>query len=338
MLAGTLWVVAGTLWVVAGCGAGATGAVPRPFAVAAADRTATGGAGVDPVGLFAISPQRKLYLECHGTGAPTVVLVPGLIAAADTWSYVTTPSATLRRSPAAVYPSVGRITRVCSYDRPGTASEDGALSPSTPVPQPTTPLGDASDLHRLLAVAGVACPCVLVGWSFGGLIARAYASTYPRSVDGLVLVDSTSEYLQTSMSPADFDVFEALVRDDDAKRIAQWSDVERFDPGHHLRPDPRPPSGAADAGGGAELGQVRSGRVRHPAAARCTGRLPEDLLACAARVAGPPGGALPGRRAHLGHPQRAQHPEQPAAPGVRLDPLGGGSGPLRHRSGRDDRP
>lgn len=230
MLAGTLWVVAGTLWVVAGCGAGAIGAVPRPFAVAAADRTATGGAGVDPVGLFAISPQRKLYLECHGTGAPTVVLVPGLIAAADTWSYVTTPSATLRRSPAAVYPSVGRITRVCSYDRPGTASEDGALSPSTPVPQPTTPLGDTSDLHRLLAVAGVACPCVLVGWSFGGLIARAYASTYPRSVDGLVLVDSTSEYLQTSMSPADFDVFEALVRDDDAKRIAQWSDVERFDP------------------------------------------------------------------------------------------------------------
>lgn len=41
---------------------------------------------------------RTMYLECQGSGSPTVVLVPGLVAAADTWSYVT--GAAERGSPA----------------------------------------------------------------------------------------------------------------------------------------------------------------------------------------------------------------------------------------------
>ena len=41
-------------------------------------------------------------------------------------------------SGSSVFPEVGKFTRVCAYDRPGTARFDGMLSPSTPVRQPTT--------------------------------------------------------------------------------------------------------------------------------------------------------------------------------------------------------
>ena len=170
---------------------------------------------------------RKLYLECRGTGTPTVVLVPGLVAAADTWSYVTDSSGTMKPSGSAVYPGVGKFTRVCSYDRPGTARENGTLTTSTPVPQPTTPLKDVADLHALLTVAKVPGPYVLVGWSYGGPIVRIYASTFPREVSGLVLLDGESEFLQTAMTPAEFKIFLMLTRNDDEKRIAQYKDVER---------------------------------------------------------------------------------------------------------------
>lgn len=171
-----------------------------------------------------------MYLECRGSGSPTVVLVPGLVAAADTWSYVTNAAGASRPSPNAVYPRVGTFTRVCSYDRPGTARENGTFTPSTPVAQPTTPASDAADLHALLTAARVSGPYVLVGWSFGGPIARLYASTYPQDTAGLVLVDGTSEYLQRALSPTDFAIFLKLTQGDDAQRVAQWKDVEQYDP------------------------------------------------------------------------------------------------------------
>jgi pimeloyl-ACP methyl ester carboxylesterase len=181
-------------------------------------------------GMVAISPDRSMYLECRGSGLPTVVLVPGLVAAGDTWSVVTSKTGITRPSRRAVYPQVGSFTRVCTYDRPGTARENDTLTPSTPVEQPTTLAGDVTDLHTLLSAAQATGPYVLVGWSFGGPIARLYASTYPDQAAGLVLVDGMSEYLQNALSPADFATFLKLTQRDDAQRVAQWSDVERVDP------------------------------------------------------------------------------------------------------------
>ena len=114
---------------------------------------------------------------------------------------------------------------------PWHGERNGTSTPSTPVAQPTTLMSDAADLHALLTAARVTGPYVLVGWSFGGPIARFFASTYPQDVAGLVLVDGTSEYLQSALSPADFTVFLELARQDDAQRVAQWKDVEQFDPG-----------------------------------------------------------------------------------------------------------
>ena len=94
-----------------------------------------------------------------------------------------------------MFPEVSKFTRVCAYDRPGTPVGEKP-SRSDPVPQPTT-AGDAvADLHALLRAAGEAGPYVLAGQSYGGLVVRLYAMTYPEEVSGLVLVDALSEGLQ----------------------------------------------------------------------------------------------------------------------------------------------
>ena len=84
---------------------------------------------------------------------------------------------------------------------------DGTLSPSTPVGQPTKAQGGAADLHALLSAAKEPGPYVLVAHSWGGLIARFYASTYPDEVAGLVLLDAASEFLQDELTPEQWDRF-----------------------------------------------------------------------------------------------------------------------------------
>jgi pimeloyl-ACP methyl ester carboxylesterase len=64
-------------------------------------------------GCKAFGGGRKMYLECRGTGSPSVVLVGGLRASADDWSLAD-------KSAPAVFPEVAKFTRVCAYDRPGT--------------------------------------------------------------------------------------------------------------------------------------------------------------------------------------------------------------------------
>ena len=90
-------------------------------------------------------------------------------------------------TPPAVGPSVQERladrVRVCSYDRPGTVVYGDPLkltTRSTPVAQPRTAAAAVTDLHALVAAARLTTPIVLVAHSFGGLLARLYAQTYPR--------------------------------------------------------------------------------------------------------------------------------------------------------------
>jgi pimeloyl-ACP methyl ester carboxylesterase len=111
---------------------------------------------------------RRLFLRCTGHRSPTVVFEGGL----------TTDWYELQNQ-------LAGFTRVCSYDRPG-----GPASRSDPAPIPRTARDLVADLRALLRAAHVPGPYVLVGHSNSGLFSVLYASTHPRQVAGLVLIDA----------------------------------------------------------------------------------------------------------------------------------------------------
>jgi pimeloyl-ACP methyl ester carboxylesterase len=191
-----------------------------PAVDSAGPGTATsGGASGESGRLVPIGGDRRVYLECRGTGSPTVVLVSGAGGAADEWTDVVDPAdpvAGPKPSKSAVLPTVASFTRVCAYDRPGTTRDDGTLSPSTLVPQPTTAQAGVSDLRAVLTAAGEHAPYVLVGASWGAMIVALFARTDFPQVSGLVTVDGASQFLRDTLTPE------------------QWSDwmrkIEAMDP------------------------------------------------------------------------------------------------------------
>jgi pimeloyl-ACP methyl ester carboxylesterase len=114
----------------------------------------------------------RLHLNCTGlraTGAPLVVLEPGIGDFSVEWSLV--------------QPGVAKVARVCSYDRAGDGwSEMG--------PHPRTFKQIVYELRTLLDRAGEKPPYVLVGQSYGGWLVRTYRSSHPDEVVGMVLVDA----------------------------------------------------------------------------------------------------------------------------------------------------
>ncbi len=160
-----------------------------------------------------IGHDRSMYLQCHGSGRPIVVLASGMGERASNWAVLPTGDS-LAPSPEAVYPQVGRFTRVCAYDRPGTSSPTPSggyqETASTPVRQPVTAAGSAADLAVLLKASGEHAPFLLVGQSYGGDVVRMYADAHPDQMAGLVLVDALSEYLTDYLSPAQVADFEKL--------------------------------------------------------------------------------------------------------------------------------
>lgn len=151
--------------------------------------------GTPARGVFAgqidIGGGRSLYLRCMGSGTPTVIFESGIHDSSDTWNLTDTQPPAV--GPPAVFPGVGRVVHACAYDRPGTVryAEPPALTTrSTPLTAARSLPSMVSDLHSLLSKAGVPGPYVLVGHSFGGLIVRLFAQTYPADSAGLVLVDA----------------------------------------------------------------------------------------------------------------------------------------------------
>jgi pimeloyl-ACP methyl ester carboxylesterase len=179
----------------------------------------------DFAGTVAVSPTRKMYVECRGNGSPTIVLVAGQRGSAAEWSM--TESKTLPPQPA-VFGAVSRFTRVCAYDRPGTPVGE-SFSRSDPAPQPTTAAAATADLHALLRSAGENSPYVIVGHSAGGMVARLYASNYPGEVRGMVLVDALGEGLQDAMTPPQWATQRILLEGDLTESLREYPEIERFD-------------------------------------------------------------------------------------------------------------
>jgi pimeloyl-ACP methyl ester carboxylesterase len=110
----------------------------------------------------------RLHLLDSGAGHPTVLFESGLPGSVLSWFHV--------------QQELARLVRVVSYDRAGLGWSDAG-------PEPRTAGRIVDELHRLLELANVPPPYILVGHSFGGLTTRLFASRFPDEVAGLVLVD-----------------------------------------------------------------------------------------------------------------------------------------------------
>src|ERR687894_966447 len=180
-------------------------------------------------GLVDIGGDRKMYLECHGKGSPTVVFVSGGGDRAETWSK------TLDPSKQSVLPAIAQTNRVCAYDRPGTllatgeGAEDFEPSRSDPVAQPTTVQDGARDLHALLSASGERGPYVVVGHSVGGAISRHYASEYPQEVSGLVVIDYTPYNAREYLTDEQWELWQSVLGSPSKEALASYPDLERSD-------------------------------------------------------------------------------------------------------------
>src|SRR5881296_2804587 len=177
----------------------------------------------DFVGLVEIGDGRKMYLECRGSGSPTVILESGYRNDAAIWSAPLEPGMTT------VFPQVAKFTRVCAYDRPGTFLDANHLSRSTAVPMPRTARDLVSDLHTLLHAANVPGPYVFAAHSFGGIFARLYASTYPDEVVGMVLVDALSEKVKSGLTPEQWKLYVNFGFTKPTPGLEKYKDIETLD-------------------------------------------------------------------------------------------------------------
>jgi pimeloyl-ACP methyl ester carboxylesterase len=118
----------------------------------------------------------SFYLDCRGSGRPTVILEAGAGGGAGSWS--------------SVFNGIAATTRTCAYDRAGLGSSD---------PRGTRTLGDAAtDLRALLATAGESPPFVIAGHSLGGSYARVFAAQERDETVGLVLLETFDPDLETA--------------------------------------------------------------------------------------------------------------------------------------------
>lgn len=111
----------------------------------------------------------ELHLVERGSGRP-IVLLHGVFGGAEDWL-------------ATIADDLARSHRVLVLDRPGQGRSDrcGDLA--------ATPAGQAKLVHAALERMGVERPLV-VGFSFGGAVAAAYAAQFPDDLSGLVLVSA----------------------------------------------------------------------------------------------------------------------------------------------------
>src|SRR5215831_12443533 len=164
---------------------------------------------------------RMMYIECQGSGSPTVVLMSGAGAASDSWH------AADQKGPT-VYDDIQKTTRVCAYDRPGVLHLDQTFSRSDPVPQPTSAQDGVNDLVALLKAADVPGPYVLVAHSLSGTIARVFAGEHPDEVKGIVFVDVLTPEFRAQMTPEEWKTWKRISTLP-AKAVTAYPDFERPD-------------------------------------------------------------------------------------------------------------
>ena len=130
---------------------------------------------------------QAIGLESRRPGAPVVVFEAGASNSLETWG--------------GILPQVASMAPVVAYDRAGLGRSE--WDDTNPTPRHVT-----DRLRRVLRQIGAGPPYVLVGFSWGGMLARHFAGYYPGDVIGLVYVDPSpmvTESLAGNLTP-----FEAI--------------------------------------------------------------------------------------------------------------------------------
>jgi pimeloyl-ACP methyl ester carboxylesterase len=152
--------------VAAGCGGNGHAARDHPARLSPTPFLS----GVSDSGrLVSIGDGRSLFMDCIGSGTPTILLEAGLGGNTHNWD--------------AVHARLGETARTCAYDRAGSGNSVGP-------PGVRDAAEEIDDLQRLLAAAKLPGPYVLVGHSYGGLLVRLFAHAHPKDTAGIVLVDA----------------------------------------------------------------------------------------------------------------------------------------------------
>jgi pimeloyl-ACP methyl ester carboxylesterase len=120
----------------------------------------------------------RVHAHCRGEGSPLVVLEAGIAGSSLSWTVV--------------QPRIATFTRACAYDRAGLAWSEAP-------PRDRSVNTILNELSDVLAAVGDRDRVVIVGHSFGSLIARTWAARHPERVAGIVLVDPPTEWL--SLTP-----------------------------------------------------------------------------------------------------------------------------------------
>lgn len=110
----------------------------------------------------------SLYIECVGTGSPTIVLETG-------------EGGTVREF-SQIQKKLAELTTTCAYDRANNGQSDKVATPRTAKDV-------VEDLHALLAAAELPGPHLFVGHSAGGMLVQLYARTYPDQAAGVVAMN-----------------------------------------------------------------------------------------------------------------------------------------------------
>jgi pimeloyl-ACP methyl ester carboxylesterase len=170
-------------------------------------------AGHPPMGALVDVGGYRLHVLAEGDarGGPTVVWIGGGHAAGLSMYHL--------------HKALRGETRSLVFDRPGTGWSDTG-------PFPASTRREAEELRTLLERSGERGPFVVVGHSYGGLLAVNYARRYPEKTAAVVLLDPTPPdvftYLPGGGGPAiPAGLVRASQRGGLTKLFGLWRDLER---------------------------------------------------------------------------------------------------------------
>lgn len=130
--------------------------------------------------------------EVSGSGTPTILLEAGGSAGMSDWD--------------SVFGQIAEHATVIRYSRVGNGG-------STKIKQHFTSKDYADQAIEFLDTLHITQPVILVAHSYGGSIARDFAATYPQRIEGLLMLDPSSEH--------DVDILRAIDLEKGNQEIAQ---------------------------------------------------------------------------------------------------------------------